>query len=134
MAYGLLEKWGHQGFFNHVRSVANFYCEKRDVFIQCMDKHLQGLATWVVPDSGMFVWIRMLGGIQDSQELIHTKAIEKRVLAVPGIVSQAFFFPYHHNETYILYSRFYPSQAKRSMCECLTALLAMTRWMKLYVA
>ncbi|KAJ8661436.1 hypothetical protein O0I10_002702 [Lichtheimia ornata] len=85
MAYGLLEKWGHQGFYNHVRSVADFYREKRDVFIQCMDKHLQGLATWVVPDSGMFVWIRMLGGIQDSQELIHTKAIEKRVLAVPGV-------------------------------------------------
>ena len=90
MAYGLLEKWGHEGFFKHVRSVADFYREKRDVFIQCMDKHLQGLATWVVPDSGMFVWIRMLGGIQDTQELIHKKAIEKRVLAVPGVVSSTF--------------------------------------------
>lgn len=101
MAYGLLEKWGHEGFLKHVRSVANFYREKRDVFIQCMDKHLQGLATWVVPDSGMFVWIRMLGDIQDSQDLIHKKAIEKRVLAVPGIVCDMSFTI--HNEAYILY-------------------------------
>ncbi|KAI7859452.1 pyridoxal phosphate-dependent transferase [Circinella umbellata] len=85
MAYGLLSQWGHDGFFKHVGNVANFYRERRDLFVECMNRHLKGLAEWCVPDSGMFCWIRLLGGITDSNELILQKAVKKFVLAVPGV-------------------------------------------------
>ncbi|KAI9497665.1 pyridoxal phosphate-dependent transferase [Zychaea mexicana] len=85
MAYGLLAEWGHDGFFKHVDSVAKFYRERRDAFVKCLDRNLKGLAEWVAPDSGMFVWIRLLGGITDSNELILQKAVKKNVLAVPGV-------------------------------------------------
>ena len=87
MAYGLLAEWGHDGFLRHVDQVANFYRERRDVFAEALERNLKGLAEWVVPDSGMFVWIRLLGGITDSNELILQKAVKNNVLAVPGIVS-----------------------------------------------
>ncbi|KAI9480238.1 pyridoxal phosphate-dependent transferase [Zychaea mexicana] len=85
MAYGLLAEWGYDGFFAHVDRVANFYRERRDVFEESLERHLKGLAEWVVPDSGMFVWIRLLGGITDSNELILQKAVKNNVLAVPGV-------------------------------------------------
>ncbi|CDS03913.1 hypothetical protein LRAMOSA06868 [Lichtheimia ramosa] len=97
MAYGLLEKWGHDGFLQHTRSVANFYREKRDLFVECLDRHLKGLAEWVVPDSGMFVWIRLLCGIDDSYNLILQKAVKKNVLAVPGVA----FMPLGNKTPYV---------------------------------
>ncbi|KAI7854328.1 pyridoxal phosphate-dependent transferase [Circinella umbellata] len=84
MAYGLLAEWGHDGFLRHVDQVANFYRERRDVFAEALERNLKGLAEWVVPDSGMFVWIRLLGGITDSNELILQKAVKNNVLAIPG--------------------------------------------------
>jgi kynurenine/2-aminoadipate aminotransferase len=54
-----------------------------------LEKHLVGKAEWSVPDSGMFVWIRLIG-IDDSFQLITTKAREAKVLLVPGQVT-------HHN-------------------------------------
>jgi hypothetical protein len=35
----------------------------------------------------MFVWIKLLNGIEDSYKLITTAAVDKKVLAVPGVVS-----------------------------------------------
>ncbi|KAI9209309.1 pyridoxal phosphate-dependent transferase [Polychytrium aggregatum] len=79
----VLHKWGHAGFLNHVQSVAKFYEGKRDAFIQSADKWLKGVAEWNVPTAGMFVWIKLLG-IDDSSSLIQEKAMEKKVVLVPG--------------------------------------------------
>ncbi|KAI9315506.1 pyridoxal phosphate-dependent transferase [Dichotomocladium elegans] len=97
MAYGLLEKWGHDGFLRHTRKVADFYREKRDQFVVCLDRHLKGLAEWVVPDSGMFVWIRLLCGISDSYDVILHNAVKKNVVAVPGVA----FMPLHNKTPYV---------------------------------
>jgi tryptophan aminotransferase len=51
----LLNKWGLDGFLAHTRRVAAFYKAKRDMFEKVAHKYLDGLATWVTPDSGMFV-------------------------------------------------------------------------------
>ncbi|BEI85072.1 hypothetical protein CcaverHIS002_0504730 [Cutaneotrichosporon cavernicola] len=52
-------------------------------------KYLAGLATWVSPVAGMFLWIDMSpAGITDSYKLIRNEALAKGVLAVPG---QAFY-------------------------------------------
>ncbi|CAG8595469.1 3337_t:CDS:2, partial [Paraglomus occultum] len=82
--YKLLEQWGVDQFLKHADSVASLYKGKRDNFLACADKHLAGTcAQWVVPSAGMFVWIK-LDGIDDTKDLIHNKALEKKVLAIPG--------------------------------------------------
>lgn len=85
----LLHKWGHEGFIAHTRRVADFYLEKRDMFERVAHKHLDGLATWVSPDAGMFLFIDLHltkdGSQGDSSELISTTALKKGVLAVPGV-------------------------------------------------
>ncbi|KAF9178828.1 hypothetical protein BGZ50_007447 [Haplosporangium sp. Z 11] len=84
ITFTLVESWGHQGFYEHTRKVARFYQERCQLFCQYARKHLVGLADWVEPDAGMFIWF-YLKGIEDSFDLILTKAVEKKVLLVPGI-------------------------------------------------
>ncbi|GAA5922737.1 uncharacterized protein JCM15063_003407 [Sporobolomyces koalae] len=85
----LLNKWGLDGFLAHTRRVAQFYKAKRDMFERIAHKYLDGLATWVTPDSGMFLFLNLKltkdGSEGDSSELISTTAVQKGVLAVPGI-------------------------------------------------
>ncbi|KAI9288737.1 pyridoxal phosphate-dependent transferase [Umbelopsis sp. AD052] len=85
MAATLLNQWGLEGFFKHIDSVGEFYREKRDVFLECAERRLKGYAEWTVPQAGMFVWLKLLNGITDSNKLITSAAIEKKVLAVPGV-------------------------------------------------
>jgi kynurenine/2-aminoadipate aminotransferase len=80
----LLEHWGAQGLDEHTRSVAQFYCDRRDVLISAAGRHLTGLAEWVVPEAGMFMWIKLLHGVTDTTVLIEEKAAKANVLFVPG--------------------------------------------------
>jgi tryptophan aminotransferase len=85
MAYRLLGHWGISGFISHCAAVADFYAERREVFETIARKHLDGLARWVSPVAGMFLWIDLSpAGITDTYELIRHEAYEKGVLAVPG--------------------------------------------------
>ncbi|CAO3666757.1 hypothetical protein G6F70_007347 [Rhizopus microsporus] len=85
MAYELLNTWGHEGFFKHVDSVADFYRTKADQFEECLQRHMKGYGEWVKPSGGMFFWIKLLGGVTDSKDLIMNTAIPKKgVIAVPG--------------------------------------------------
>ncbi|GFZ47143.1 hypothetical protein JCM24511_04886 [Saitozyma sp. JCM 24511] len=85
MAYRLLGHWGISGFVSHCAAVADFYAERREVFEAIARKHLDGLARWVSPVAGMFLWIDLSpAGITDTYELIRHEAYEKGVLAVPG--------------------------------------------------
>ena len=85
VAYKLLKNWGVDGFLSHSDAVAAFYAERREKFEFFARKHLDGLADWVSPVAGMFLWIDLKrSGIEDSFELIREKAMAKGVLAVPG--------------------------------------------------
>lgn len=49
------------------------------------ERHLSGLATWSVPSHGMFLWLDLApSGVTDTQELIQGRAVDARVLLVPG--------------------------------------------------
>ena len=105
-----------EGFQAHTDNVAAFYRERRDVFQRLAEKHLAGLAEWTVPSAGrareehplgrqaahaaalraggaceagalpgMFFWLKLLG-THDSMALIKEKAVERKVLMVPGQV------------------------------------------------
>ncbi|KAI8370350.1 pyridoxal phosphate-dependent transferase [Radiomyces spectabilis] len=97
MAYELLNKWGHEGFFEHIRQVSNFYREKLEEFRKYLDKRMTGYAEWSIPECGMFVWLKLLGGVTDSFELIMNQALKKKVIAVPGMV----FLPAGEKTPYI---------------------------------
>ncbi|GJN92092.1 hypothetical protein Rhopal_005121-T1 [Rhodotorula paludigena] len=84
----LLHKWGLDGFLAHTRRVAAYYKDKRDMFGKVAHKHLDGLATWVSPEAGMFLFLNLQltkdGTPGDSSSLISNTAVQKGVLAVPG--------------------------------------------------
>ncbi|KAG1086126.1 hypothetical protein G6F42_021114 [Rhizopus arrhizus] len=118
MTFGLLEKWGHKGFLEHVDRVADFYREKRDEFLECLDRRMTGRAEWIVPNAGMFVWLRLLGGITDSYDLVMTKALKENVLAIPGLA----FMPQQNKNEFIRVS--YSNVTKENMDEALRRLAA----------
>lgn len=80
----LLEHWGEAGFDLHASRVAKFYMQRRDILLLAAGRHLKGLATWDVPEAGMFLWIKLLGGITDTKAIIEEKAAAANVLCVPG--------------------------------------------------
>nr|XP_053641221.1 kynurenine/alpha-aminoadipate aminotransferase, mitochondrial-like isoform X2 [Cherax quadricarinatus] len=79
----LLNKWGHQGYLNHVYSLREEYRKKRDVMQKAAEKHLAGLCEWKLPSGGMFFWIKVLG-LKDSRRLINESAVRVGVVAMPG--------------------------------------------------
>ena len=90
LVLALLRHWGHDNFLAHTRRVAGFYDQQRANFEAAAHKHLDGLATWVSPDCGMFLFIKLLlksddGSDGDSYEVIRNKAVEKGFLALPGV-------------------------------------------------
>ncbi|GAA5850864.1 hypothetical protein JCM9279_006221 [Rhodotorula babjevae] len=89
MVLVLLNKWGLDGFVAHTQRVAAFYKAKRDMFERVAHRYLDGLATWVSPEAGMFLFLDLHltkdGSPGDSSSLISTTAVQKGVLAVPGV-------------------------------------------------
>ncbi|GMI23592.1 hypothetical protein TrCOL_g11294 [Triparma columacea] len=79
----LFDDWGTCGFLTHVDDVAKFYMDRRDTFVACIEKHLEGLVEYRIPTAGMFVWMKLIG-ISDAQSLAMRGAAEKNVLVVPG--------------------------------------------------
>lgn len=115
MIYALLKQWGTAGFLEHCGRVSAFYKAKRDMFEAAARRHLQGVADWHSPVSGMFLYLRVCrfslsmgflgtdwaylqlfltsdGSEGDSFSLIKDKAMAKGVLAVPGV---AFMYVSH---------------------------------------
>jgi len=83
IAFRVLEQWGNEGFDAHVRKIQEFYKQRKVTLVSLLEKHLKGLAEWNDPVAGMFIWIKLVG-FSDSQSLIKEKALEKKVLMVPG--------------------------------------------------
>lgn len=83
MVSKLFTQWGEQGWNQHIQQVCIFYARRRDVFVGLLEKHLRGLVEYGVPTAGMFVYLR-LKGVVDSKKLVETKALEAKVLMVPG--------------------------------------------------
>ncbi|KAJ1974098.1 hypothetical protein H4R34_004843 [Dimargaris verticillata] len=85
----LTHEWEDAGWIGHVQRIQEHYTEKRDHFLDMVEKHLKGLVDYVAPEAGMFVWLRVLlpqavletEGIMDKlfQDLVKAK-----VLLVPG--------------------------------------------------
>ncbi|KAI8984439.1 pyridoxal phosphate-dependent transferase [Mycotypha africana] len=113
VVYSILAKWGYEGFFQHVQYVSRIFRQRRDDFIDCLERHMKGKAEWFVPTSGMFVWLKLLGGVKDSNDLIMTKLLKEKVVAVPGMG----FMPHKDKTEYVRVS--YSNATKEDMDEAL---------------
>ncbi len=47
------------------------------------EEHLAGLAEWNAPSAGMFLWIRLLAGVTDADQIFELLK-DARVVVVPG--------------------------------------------------
>ena len=56
------------------------------------DKHLTGLAEWNAPSAGMFLWIKLLAGVTDADQIFELLK-DARVVVVPGAVTSAVICP-----------------------------------------
>lgn len=56
-----------------------------------MLQEVQGLAEWQQPQAGMFIWLKLLAGIQDADD-IAAELVEANVMVLPGAVPA----PLHH--------------------------------------
>ncbi|GMH87679.1 hypothetical protein TrVE_jg2792 [Triparma verrucosa] len=84
---------GVDGFLTHVDDVTSFYRERRDALVASVERHLSEFVEFESPKAGMFLWMK-LKGVKDSNDLIMNKAVERKVLMVPG----ASFIPTNNDE------------------------------------
>ncbi|KAK7491926.1 hypothetical protein BaRGS_00016772, partial [Batillaria attramentaria] len=91
----LLKHWGQDGLLDHADELKDFYKKKADTAVQSATKYLAGLAEWVPPTGGFFLWMRVLG-VKDASEIVD-KALERRVIVVAG----CHFLPSNPKSPYI---------------------------------
>jgi 2-aminoadipate transaminase len=72
----------------HVRKVRKLYRARRDLMLECMERHFPPGTQWTRPQGGLFLWVRLPESI-DTQELLAT-AVKEKVAFVPG---HAFYPP-----------------------------------------
>jgi len=77
---------GLPGVHSHSHAVAEFYARRRETFESLAHKYLDGLASWVSPVAGMFLWLDLSpSGIEDTYDLVLSEMLAKGVLCVPGV-------------------------------------------------
>ena len=59
--HGLLAEWGDEGLQRHLRKLQFDYGRRAALVLEEAEKELKGLCEWVVPRTGMFMWLRVLG-------------------------------------------------------------------------
>jgi len=83
ITHQLLDQWGHEGFFRHIRSVEAFYQHRRDAMLAAADRHLAGLCEYSVPQGGMFLWMRV-PGLSSTWDMIMKRGLERNIMLMPG--------------------------------------------------
>jgi len=79
----LIEQWGHEGFFNHIDQVEQFYKKRRDRMCEAADKHLKGVCEYSVPLGGMFLWIKV-PELTSTWDMIMERGMKKNIMLMPG--------------------------------------------------
>lgn len=89
--YKLLdETWGHEGFLSWLMHLANEYRLRRDIIIDACNRYLPtDLCHWVVPSTGMFLWIDVDlpdvdGSKSNIEDRIHAGSLENGVVISKG--------------------------------------------------
>jgi 2-aminoadipate transaminase len=75
-----------------VQQLLEFYRGRRDAMLGALEEHLSGIATWTLPQGGLFVWATLPEFVKTSEML--AVAVDAKVAYVPG----SGFFPYEGGE------------------------------------
>jgi len=78
----LMSHWGVEGFNNHLKRLQLYYVQQRAAALKAATEHLSELATWSIPQGGMFLWIK-ISGFEDTESMLED-LIEAKILMVPG--------------------------------------------------
>jgi len=78
----VLQQLQDAGRQQRIAGIVSIYRHKRDLFVQALERHFAGLADWLVPPGGLFVWLRLKLMI-DTQQLL-PEAIKRGVAFMPG--------------------------------------------------
>ncbi|XP_013417330.1 kynurenine/alpha-aminoadipate aminotransferase, mitochondrial-like [Lingula anatina] len=81
----IFEAWGEQGTKKRWREVSALYERQKNAMVSSAKKWLTGLAEFVEPQGGMYLWIR-LTTIPDSRKLIEEKALAHNIAMAPGCI------------------------------------------------
>lgn len=73
---------GTEQLAEHKRGLASFYRERRDQMQASLQRHFGDLASWQVPQGGLFFWLK-LKQATDTRQLL-PKALEQNVALMPG--------------------------------------------------
>ncbi|KAI4495504.1 hypothetical protein M0802_008718 [Mischocyttarus mexicanus] len=85
------------------QSLQDFYLTKRNHMLAGIKKHLTGLAKWIEPKGGFFVWIKLIG-IDDTFYFVRDKCIPNGLFVVSG---NAFYYDTKKSTQYIRLSYSY---------------------------
>ncbi|KAJ3311111.1 hypothetical protein HDV04_004425 [Boothiomyces sp. JEL0838] len=94
--YTIIKSWGIEGFIQHTKRITQYYKKRRDILQSALEKHLTGLASWNIPDAGLFFWIK-LNNVPDTFDLINKKAVDSKVVLLPGVE----FLPLRGNSSFV---------------------------------
>ncbi len=66
----------------HLQRSCTLYRRRRDAMLAALERHMPSECSWLRPKGGLFVWLRLPGGIKASELL--PKACEEGVVFAPG--------------------------------------------------
>lgn len=88
----VLQQLQHPDRASRMKTLRENYQEKRDQFALCLQQHFADLATWEIPQGGLFFWLTLNQRI-DTRQLLPL-AIEQGIAFMPG----EHFYPDRHAE------------------------------------
>ncbi|WP_312162669.1 PLP-dependent aminotransferase family protein [Phenylobacterium sp.] len=72
-----------EDYEQHLSRLRNAYGAKAQATLDALARHMPQGVTWSKPEGGMFVWLRLPGGL-DGKHLLERAIAEERVAFVPG--------------------------------------------------
>ncbi|MGD2251581.1 MAG: PLP-dependent aminotransferase family protein [Anaerolineales bacterium] len=79
----MVEEFLSRGFLEpHLERLNDTHRERAEALLEALEKHLGSLATWTLPEGGLFVWVT-LGQDIDTWEMFKP-AVDRKVAYIPG--------------------------------------------------
>ncbi|KAJ1969733.1 hypothetical protein IWQ62_000435 [Dispira parvispora] len=89
----LTNVWGHQGWIRFLKQLQFDYYHRRNIYVDMLQKHLEGMVEYIIPNAGMFVWLKLLlpshrlmpkNPDQSIMEELFHAFVEAKVVVMPG--------------------------------------------------
>jgi GntR family transcriptional regulator/MocR family aminotransferase len=79
----------------HLRRACQVYGQRRDAMLNALKEHMPAGVSWLEPQGGLFVWMKLPGGLSAND--LYPLAGEERVTFTPG----SYFYPGARHQPYL---------------------------------